>query len=155
MYLSDRLVGVLVAALSVAVLTAALRVPAVPGLTHGPSLLPTLIGFGMVGTALTMNISAWSKPRSERAIDARDWAGNTRSIITAMWSILGALAAVVLLRKLGFQAAIGTYLFILLILLRMGTLKAAIVAAVVTLATFYVFRTGLGVPIPSSFELTW
>ena len=68
-----------------------------------------------------------------------------------MWSILGALAAVVLLRKLGFQAAIGTYLFILLILLRMGTLKAAIVAAVVTLATFYVFRTGLGVPLPSSF----
>jgi putative tricarboxylic transport membrane protein len=155
MQLGDRLLAALVAAFSVAVLLAALQVHPVRGVIHGPSFFPTLLGAGMVGVSIILNVSAWTRPSSGRAFDAGDWSGNYRAVLAAIWSVAGALAAVLLLTKLGFQIVVGLYLFVLLTLLRVAPLKAAIVAAVVTFATFYAFRSGLGVPLPSSLELSW
>lgn len=145
MRVNDGLIGLVLLALSLAVLWHVQDFPNIPGQTYGASLFPTLIATALALCSLLLIISGW---RSGQAFVVTSQVTPGKSI-WALLVTLGVLVGYVLLvNQLGF---IVTALFALVILMRTYGVKLviAIPLAIITTAVIHTaFYKMLGVPLP-------
>lgn len=148
MRLDDRLTGLLLALLGIAVIVGARGIPAVPGTTFGPDLLPTIVGVALAVCGAVIFVGGVRAAGTVPWVDLSDWHGRGRGIVGAVWAIGGTIVGVLYLQTLGFP--IFAFVFALPLMLLMGAkpLIAAIVSAVVALVAFAIFYYLLLVPLP-------
>jgi hypothetical protein len=148
MRFDDRINGILLGLLALAIIVLARQIPAVPGTTFGPDLMPTLIGLGMAGAALRIFFLGLRSTTAGPWVDVSDWRGQTRGLVAAFWAIAGAILGILFLNQLGFPIFAVLYALPLMLLLGVRPLLSAIVSVVVALLAFLVFYRVLMVPLP-------
>jgi hypothetical protein len=118
--------------------------------------MPTLIGLGMIGFGLKIFWFSLKAPEHGPWLDVSAWAGETRGILAALWTVLGVAAAIPLLPALGLPLY-GLLFCLPLILLARARLLVALPAVLATvLIAQFIFGEVLHVPLPAGFiPLPW
>lgn len=148
MRLDDRLTGALLVLLGIAVAIAARGIPAVPGTTFGPDLLPTIIGVALAVCGGVICLGGVRAAAPGPWLDLSDWRGRTCGIIGAVWAIGGTILGVVYLQAIGFPLFAFGFALPLMLLMGAKPLVSAVVSAVVALVAFAIFSYLLLVPLP-------
>jgi putative tricarboxylic transport membrane protein len=154
--LSDRLSGLLAAALGLAVVLYARTFPPMPGQDVGPSLFPTLVGSGLIGFGgwliladLRTSPGAW--------LTFAPWARRPRMVASGGLVIAALVIYILAVEPLGFF--LSSILFLAVLMTAFGATRLWILplAILVTFAMHYAFYTLLRVPLPwGPFEaLAW
>ncbi|WP_085586345.1 tripartite tricarboxylate transporter TctB family protein [Thalassospira mesophila] len=156
MRIDDRLTGLIFAVLGCGVIFLAQQLPAVPGTTFGPNLMPTLIGVAMLGLSLKIMIAALRTTHHGPWFDISAWQGRTRGIISAIWTMTGVLVAIYALPVIGFPLLGLVYTIGLMLLLQIRLVIALPVGLIVILGLQYVFAQILYVPLSAGpLPLPW
>ncbi|PKR49073.1 tripartite tricarboxylate transporter TctB family protein [Thalassospira marina] len=156
MRIDDRLTGLIFAVLGGGVIILAQQLPAVPGTTFGPNLMPTLIGIAMLVLALKILVTGFRAANHGPIIDLSAWHGRTRGIIAAIWTMAGVLVAIYALPVIGFPLLGLVYTIVLMLLMQIRPVIAVPVALFVILGLQYVFAQILYVPLSAGpFPLPW
>ena len=148
MRFDDRIIGLLLGLLAFATIYLARQIPAVPGTTYGPELMPTLVGIAMAGAAVRIFYLGLRAATPGPLVDVSDWNGQSRGLVAAAWAIAGTIIGVLFFDKLGFPLYAFLFALPLMLLMRAKPLMAVIVSLVVALAAFLVFSRLLLVPLP-------
>ena len=147
MRLSDKLTGLIAAALGAIVIAVSRTFPAAPGQDIGPGLFPSLAGATLVvlGGLLVIGALRRDEPGWMAADDWIQRRATRRSLLAVLVLLV---AWVVLVGPLGFIPT--TILFLAVLMHVFGTRRALIlpVAILVTGVTHYAFYTLLRVPLP-------
>jgi putative tricarboxylic transport membrane protein len=151
MRVDDALIGAVLIAFAVAVITYARTFPALGGMEVGPALFPTVIGGGLIlcGIALIAQSGLARRRGGGGAwIALQPWARRWRP-----WSNAAAVLLVVFgfafgLDELGYHLTALTALIVLLFWLRVRAVTAVAVAVATTAATHELFYGWLRVPLP-------
>lgn len=155
MQVSDRVLGPGIVLAGGLLLTAALRIPAVPGAPFGPGLMPGLLGAALVLLGARIGLAAFMAGRG-RLLDASEWRGNARGVLCAIWSLLGLVAVGLCFDGLGFPICSFIYAFGLMLLMRARLPVAAVSAVLLVGFLDYGFGQLLGVPLPDGpLPLPW
>lgn len=149
MRLDDRIVGLLLGLLATAVILLARQIPAVPGTTFGPDLMPTLIGVAMAGAAARIFWLGWRAASPGPLLDVSDWNGQERGLVCAAWAIGGTLIGIFFLNDIGFPLYSVCFALPLMLLMGARPIVAVPVALVLTLAAYAAFTRLLLVPLPA------
>jgi putative tricarboxylic transport membrane protein len=149
MKINDAVVGALLVILGGAVLWHVQSFPKIPGQQVGPALFPGLISAGLVVAGALLCVSGVRARRSGEAwFTVADWMGS-RGHFTAFAAILlGGIAYVWLAEPIGFLLVAPVLLFVWMLVLGVKPPRAALIAAIGTLAIWYVFYKLLRVPLP-------
>lgn len=148
MRFDDRIVGLLLGLLAIAIIVLARQIPAVPGTTFGPDIMPTLIGLAMAAAAARIFWTGWRTAVPGPLLDVSDWNGQSRGLLCAAWAIGGTLIGIFFLGDIGFP--LYGFFFALPLMLLMGArpLVALPVAIAVTAIAYLTFSRLLLVPLP-------
>lgn len=148
MRLDDRITGLLMGLLAIIVIVLSRQIPAVPGTTFGPDLMPTLVGIGLGGAAARIFYTGFRAASPGPWIDVSDWNGQTRGLVCAAWAIAGSLIGILFFNQIGFP--LYGFFFALPLMLMMGArpVMAVLVSLAVTAITFLLFYKLLNVPLP-------
>lgn len=143
--MTDRVVGVLIAAFGLVVAAVAWRFPAIPGQVVGPSVFPTAIGLGLAvcGTLLTVGAAARQVPAEPPA-----WRQQPRLLVDFALVVGMLVFFTVALDPLGFLPTSFVCLAVLLFAFGANRRWLVPIALVVTVAIHYAFYTLLRVPLP-------
>jgi len=154
--IDDRLIGLFFALLGVVTILAAGRLSAVPGTTYGPDLMPILIGIGMTGLGLRIAWAGQVAAGTRPWVDFSAWAGQTRGLLAAAWTVLGVAAAIPFLSVTGLPLY-GLLFCLPLAILARARLWVAVPAVLATvLVAQFVFGEMLHVPLPAGpIPLPW
>ena len=148
MRLDDRLSGLLVVALGIIVAIAAHDIPAVPGATFGPSLMPTLIGIGLAATGGTIAAGGFRARQAGPIFDLSDWQGQHRGILGAIWTIGGIVAGIFFVDTIGFPLFALALAVPLMLIMGARPVTSLVVSLIVVAAAFGIFYYLLLVPLP-------
>jgi putative tricarboxylic transport membrane protein len=147
MRFSDRLSGLVTAAVGIAVVGMAASFPPMPGQPVGPALFPTVIGGGLVLFGLLL---AWSGTGTKGAawIQFDDWVRRPRMVLNLVVVIGSLLFYSFAVDFLGFL--ITAVVFLAVLFAAFGVRRALIppMAAGVALLIHYAFYSLLRVPLP-------
>ena len=149
MRFDDRLLGLALALLAAFVVVQAVEIPAVPGATFGPSLMPTIVGLVMGGCGLIVFAKGVRARAPGPLVDVSVWKGEYRGLACAAWAIGGAVAGIVFLPWLGFPLFGLLYALPLMLMMGARPLAAVPVALVVVLGAYLAFKQLLYVPLPA------
>jgi len=156
MRIDDRLTGLIFAVLGCGVIFLAQQLPAVPGTTFGPNLMPTLIGIAMLGLSIRIMVTGLRAAHHGPWFDISAWHGRTRGIICAIWTMAGVLVAIYALPVIGFPILGLVYTIGLMLLLQIRLVIALPVGLIVILGLQYVFAQILYVPLSAGpLPLLW
>lgn len=149
MRLDDRISGALIVFLGAVVLVGARGIPAVPGTTFGPDLMPTIVGAALAICGATIFVGGARAAGTVPWVDLSDWAGKHLGVVGAVWSVGGTILGILYIGRLGFP--IFAFVFALPLMLMMGArlVVSALVAAGVSLTAYAVFVHLLLVPLPA------
>jgi putative tricarboxylic transport membrane protein len=149
MKINDAVFGALLVVLGGAVLWHVQSFPKIPGQQVGPALFPGLISAGLVAAGALLCVSGVrARHTGEAWFTVADWMGS-RGHFTAFAAILlGGVAYVWLAEPIGFLLVAPVLLFVWMIVLGVKVPRAALIAAIGTLAIWYVFYKLLRVPLP-------
>ena len=148
MKLHDSLLGLLFAALGLAVLVTVAGYPKMPGQDVGPAMFPGAVGALMVAFGLTLAVRARLSAASRTLFELGDWARSPRHVLAGLSIILGCLAYALFSTSLGFLIVAPVVLFVWHLAFGVRPGQAALSALLTTLVTWAVFYKGLGVPLP-------
>mgnify|MGYP003674185332 CR=1 FL=1 len=153
MTLPDRIGGLVLVALGVAVVIASLRLPSIPGQPIGPAVFPMVLGaaLGLSGLVIALRPQRQTIPQSDQL---------------ASFSIMGALhllspVAILLLgyfimESLGFLLTGFLIVFITSLLLRGSVIGSLLLSVVMTVLIYTIFASLLRVPLPPGIlSLPW
>jgi len=152
MKLNDAVSGVVVLLGGLAIILQARTFPPTLGQAYGPDLFPTIIGTGFMLAGLVLIIGGW---RQRRAVGWVDLEGVRVGRLVDAGLVLAYITAfIVLAPRLGFLLTSGIGAWLLMVRFRGGAwLGSLLLAAVVTLAVDWAFRTMLLVPLPQGWVL--
>ncbi len=158
MRISDRLSGLVTAALGIAVVAMAATFPPMPGQPVGPALFPTVIGCGLVlfgfllawsgaGTKGTLRLAPLAQGRTAW-IEFDEWVRRPRMVVNLILVVGCLLFYSFAVDFLGFL--ITAVIFLAVLFAAFGVRRALIppVAAGVALLIHYAFYSLLRVPLP-------
>lgn len=148
MQLDDRIIGILLGLLAVATIVLARQIPAVPGTTFGPELMPTLIGVALAGAAGRIFYKGFRVANPGPWLDVSDWHGQTRGLVAAAWSIAGTILALLFFNHIGFPLYAFFFALPLMLLLGAKPLMSVIISLALALVAFVIFSRLLLVPLP-------
>lgn len=153
MTLPDRIGGLVLVALGVAVVIASLRLPSIPGQPIGPAVFPMVLGAALClsGLVIAVRPQRQTIPQSDQL---------------ASFSIMGALhllspVAILLLgyfimASLGFLLTGFLIVFITSLLLRGSVIGSLLLSVVMTVLIYTIFASLLRVPLPPGIlSLPW
>lgn len=149
MRIDDRILGLGLVLLAFGIIWQAQAIPAVPGTTFGPSLMPTLIGLVMAGCGLAVFIGGLRAAETGPLVDFSVWKGQTRGLVCAAWAIIGVVLGIAFMPAIGFPLFGLVYALPLMILMGARPVAAVPVALVVVFSAFMVFKRLLYVPLPT------
>lgn len=148
MKIHDTLLGLIFAALGLAVLVTVAGYPKMPGQDVGPALFPGAVGGLLALFGLTLTARARLSAASRTLFQLGDWAGSPRHILAGLSIILGCLAYALFSNALGFLLIAPPVLLVWHLAFGVTPGKAAVSALMTTVVTWAVFYKGLGVPLP-------
>lgn len=150
MKIGGGLLGLLIALLGIAVIWSVRSFPNMPGHAFGPGLFPSMIAVGLlVCGGLLLARTLRSAPAGAFRVDAVSWRGNPRGAVSGAMMVTAILAFIFFGEAIGFQIIGFVTLLAFYLWLGRAPVKAAGVAAVVTLGLDLLFRVVLHVPVPS------
>jgi putative tricarboxylic transport membrane protein len=149
MKINDAVFGALLVILGGMVLWHVQAFPTIPGQQVGPALFPGLISAGLVVAGALLCVSGL---RARRAggdwFTLADWMGSRGHFAAFAAVLLGGVAYVYLAEPVGFVLVAPVLLFVWMLVLGVKAPRAALIAALGTLAIWYVFYKLLRVPLP-------
>jgi putative tricarboxylic transport membrane protein len=149
MRIDDRLFGVLICLLGIAVVRHSAGFPGIAGQYYGPALFPTVIGWGLVACGLVL-LGAGLRRAGLRGplLAFPDWLASPRGLLNVVL-MLGAIVAFVLVGDLiGFQILAFSTLFLLYLTAGRSLARSLGAALVVTVLLELLFGRLLRVPLP-------
>lgn len=156
MRIDDRFIGLAILAFALCIILQARHLPAVPGTTYGPDLMPTLVGLGLAAFAIRITWQAFQVSTDGPFIDLSNWHGQTRGVIAAVWTVGGVIAGMFLIPALGFPLFGLIYGIPLMLLMRAPIIPAIVTAVVVVFGAQYIFSQILYVPLSAGLlPLPW
>jgi putative tricarboxylic transport membrane protein len=156
--IDDRLFGVLICLLGIAVLWYSAGFPAVAQQHYGPAMFPTIIGSGLVASGLVLTIAAVRQSAATaRLLAFPDWrksAGGVASVALMLASILSFLF---LGERIGFQLLAFATLLLLYLAAGRSMLRSIGIAIGVTVCLDLLFSKLLRVPLPRGLlaQINW
>ncbi len=148
MKISDAIFGAVFLLLGVVVLVHVQAFPKIPGQQVGPALFPGVVAAALAVCGALLIVSGVRRRAQEPWYETADWMRSGRHFI-AFAAIVGGVAAYVLLaQKVGFLIVAPVLLWIWFVVLRVGRMRAAVVAVIATLVIWYAFYKLLRVPLP-------
>jgi putative tricarboxylic transport membrane protein len=149
MKINDAVFGALLVILGGAVLWHVQSFPKIPGQQVGPALFPGLISAGLVVAGALLCVSGVRARRTGEAwFTVADWMGSRGHFTAFAAVLLGGIAYVWLAEPIGFLLVAPVLLFVWMLVLGVKPPRAALIAAIGTLAIWYVFYKLLRVPLP-------
>lgn len=148
MRIDDRIVGMGLTLLALYVIWEARQIPAVPGASFGPSLMPTLVGIVMAGCGLAIFLGGL-RAAGGPVIDVSVWKGQRRGLLCAAWAIGGVMLGISFLPWLGFPLFGLLYALPLMLLMGARPVAAIPVALVLVVGCYLVFKHLFHVPLPT------
>lgn len=151
MRLDDGLLGLVLLAFALAVVTYAQGFPVLAGMQFGPALFPTVIGIGLGLCGIALIAQSWTRRRAGAhlpwvALEA--WTKQPRFVLGPPLVVLLVIVFTLILEPLGFHTAALSVVLPLLLWLRVQPLKAVPIAIVGVLMVHQVFAQWLRVPLP-------
>ncbi|MBL1266516.1 MAG: tripartite tricarboxylate transporter TctB family protein [Halomonas sp.] len=153
MTLPDRIGGVVLVALGLAVVIASLGLPAIPGQPVGPAIFPSVLGVALGLSGLIIFV----KP--ERQTDQETQQLEALSVIGAL-RLLSPVAVLILgyfiMESVGFLVTGFLIVLIISLLLRGSVVGSLLLSAVMTVVIYTIFASLLRVPLPAGIlSLPW
>ncbi|HWP34765.1 MAG TPA: tripartite tricarboxylate transporter TctB family protein [Thermodesulfobacteriota bacterium] len=143
---ADLATGVVVLALGGYVVRHALGLAYVYEYGPGPGFLPFWLGVGLLGVGALLVGQAVRRPAGAAARPAARAEGTGRAL--AAWA--GIMAAIALMRPLGFVASFALLALFLLVVMSRRPLGPSLAATAVLAASFFaLFRLALGLSLPA------
>lgn len=156
MRIDDRLIGGALALLSIAIILGARGLPSVPGTRFGPELMPTLIGIAMGVLSIRIFITGLTQNGVTGWFNASEWAGATRPLYCAIWTLAGIALGIVLLPVIGFPLYGLGFALPLMLLMGARLVPAVLTSVALVLVAQFVFARLLFVPLPAGpLPLPW
>jgi len=148
MRIDDRLIGLGMALLALAIIFGSLGLPSVPGTTYGPNLMPTIIGIGFAVLSIRIFIVGWRARDGARWIDLSQWSGRTRSLLCVVWTLGGIVFGLVLFEPMGFLLYGLAFMLPLMLLMGAGPVTAIATTVPTILLAQFGFANLMLVPLP-------
>nr|WP_321456168.1 tripartite tricarboxylate transporter TctB family protein [uncultured Cohaesibacter sp.] len=149
MRISDRVVGPVLLLFGVVVIWGALQLPTIPGVRFGADLMPSLIGFCLIGLGLSIAIGGFTSKDQIKLLDVSEWSVPLRNKLAAIWSLGGLIIGGLFFEVIGFPLLGVIYMAVLMTL--MGTrFRTTAAVSILVVAVLYIgFSKGLLVPLPA------
>ncbi|RUR57280.1 tripartite tricarboxylate transporter TctB family protein [Vreelandella populi] len=148
MTLPDRIGGVALLMLGVAVVIASLGLPAIPGQPVGPAIFPTVLGVALGFSGLII----FAKPERQTADEALSVIGTLRLLSPVAVLILGYF----IMESVGFLLTGFLIVLIISLLLRGSVVGSLLLPVVMTVVIYTIFASLLRVPLPAGIlSLPW
>ena len=158
MRIDDRLFGLLICVLGIAIIRHSAGFPGISGQYYGPAFLPTVIGWGLIACGLVLLGAGLRRAGLRGAMLAfPDWVGSPRGLL-GVAVMLGAIVAFVLLGdRIGFQILAFATLILLYLTAGRSLVRSVVAALGVTIVMELLFGKLLRVPLPRGLltELPW
>ena len=153
MKISDTVVGAGFVAAGALILAGTLNYPTLEGGHPGPSLFPRILGGLMVAFGGLLSLQGL---RARDLTDSVAWLHLHKNppFINAMVVLVGVLAYILLVERLGFLIMGALVLFIIMWRLKVGPVKALLVAIAFNTVVHFLFAKIMRVPLPMGF-LWW
>ncbi|MBT2772234.1 tripartite tricarboxylate transporter TctB family protein [Halomonas sp. ISL-60] len=153
MTLPDRIGGVVLVMLGVAVVIASLGLPAIPGQPVGPAIFPTVLGAALGLSGLMI----FAKPQRQAAQESQ---GREVLSIIGTLRLLSPVAVLILgyfiMESVGFLLTGFLIVLIISLLLRGSVVGSLLLSAVMTVVIYTIFASLLRVPLPAGIlSLPW
>lgn len=150
---SDQIGGLALGALGIATITAAARLPAIPGQPIGPAVFPTVIGAGLCLCAILVFLSVGAPGEEEAAPPPRPTLVSLLRLALPVLILIGYYLAV---EPLGFLLGGIALIFATALGLGGRPLGSALLAIGMTIAIHSIFSGLLRVPLPEGIlSLPW
>lgn len=147
MTLPDRIGGVVLVTLGVAVVIASLGLPAIPGQPVGPAIFPSVLGVALGLSGLIIFV----KPERQTA-QRLSAIGTLRLLSPVAVLILGYF----IMESVGFLLTGFLIVLIISLLLRGSVVGSLLLSAVMTVVIYTIFASLLRVPLPAGIlSLPW
>jgi len=147
MKISDTVVGAGFVAAGALIVVGTMHYPTLDGGYPGPSLFPRILGGLMVAFGGLVSVKGL---RARDTTEEVEWLllyKNT-AFINAMFVLVGVLAYILLVEKLGFLVMGALLLFVIMWRLKVSPVKALIVAVVFNTTVHFLFAKIMRVPLP-------
>jgi len=145
--MKDLILGLLFAALGIAVIVMARSFGTIGGLQYGADLFPTLIGIGMLGGGLVLCVNALRQLASARAAGTPGATLSWPSPAVAL-PVLIVIGYILLADTLGTTACLALGMFVLFCSRGVRLLPGAALSVVAALLITLAFTRLLAVPLP-------
>lgn len=148
MRFNNAVLGVLIAAFSIAVWAYSGTFPEMPGQAYGPALFPRLIAVGLLLCAIGLIIDGVRSAAGGRLVDGRGLTASRERLINVLLIPIGLLAYIALSDSVGFLPV--AFALLSLLFWRFGARLwlALVLAAVITVVVHILFYRFLHVPLP-------
>lgn len=149
MTLPDRIGGVVLVTLGVAVVIASLGLPAIPGQPVGPAIFPSVLGVALGLSGLMIFARPQRQASQEEALSV---IGTLRLLSPVAVLILGYF----IMESVGFLLTGFLIVLIISLLLRGSVVGSLLLSAVMTVVIYTIFASLLRVPLPAGIlSLPW
>lgn len=150
MRIDDRLFGVLICLLGVAILWHSAGFPSVGEQYYGPAMFPSVIGGSFVVSGAWLFASGLQKSRALSGLMSfPDWRGPARRVASVALMLVSILGFIYLGDRIGFQILSFATLVALYVTAGRRLLQSVGIALIVTLCLDLLFTRLLRVPLPS------
>jgi len=150
---ADWLLGLVLGAAGISVIWSARGMPDAVGQLYGGGFFPTLVGAGFVVIGVLM--TARGVLTGGPTVEFGGWVRN-RAVLLRLFALLALVVANILfLDTLGFLASALLLVFMMLLALGVGLLRAAAVSLITVCAVWYVFGTVLRIALPYGILESW
>lgn len=147
MKISDTVVGAGFVAVGALIIAGTLNYPSLDGGHPGPSLFPRILGGLMVAFGGLVGLKGLRTGDTTQDVEWLLLHKNT-AFINAMFVLVGVVAYILLVERVGFLLVGALLLFVIMWRLKVPTLKAAVVAVVFTGIVHFLFAKIMRVPLP-------
>ena len=153
MTLPDRIGGVVLLTLGVAVVIASLGLPAIPGQPVGPAIFPSVLGVALGLSGLIIFVKPERQPAQEtQQLEALSVIGTLRLLSPVAVLILGYF----IMESLGFLVTGFLIVLVISLLLRGSVVGSLLLSSVMTVVIYTIFASLLRVPLPAGIlSLPW
>jgi putative tricarboxylic transport membrane protein len=148
MRINDAILGVLLAALGVAVLLNVQGYPKIPGQNVGPALFPGLIAVGLTACGALLVVGGVRARAGASWFEALPWVRSRVHLVRFLVVIGSVVAYTLLAGPVGFLVVAPVTLFAMFIAFGVRPVTAVVVAIVASAAIWYAFYKLLRVPLP-------
>ena len=147
MRVNDTLVGAGFVAAGALIIAGTLNYPSLDGGAPGPSLFPRILGGLMVAFGGLVGLKGLRTGDTSQEVE---WLRLHKStgFVNALFVLVGVLAYILLVEKLGFLTTGALLLFVIMWRLNVSPVKALIVAVVFNTIVHFLFAKIMRVPLP-------